>query len=359
MSSTSTGGCSNLAVLSHWPLARRAAQLVVVPVLDFDMSSVKVAAQAGAGGILLLGNATPPTNLKAQLSTAFASTAPGLGPLVMADEEGGGVQRLMGAVASMPWARDMAETMTPQQVQALAADVGRAMLQLGVDVDLAPVLDLDAGAGPNETDADGSRSFSASASTATRYGIAFMRGLQSAGVLPVLKHFPGLGGSTGNTDYGTASTPPLATLESGGLTPFRAAIAAGAPAVMVSNAAIPGLTDMPASVSPQALGGLLRHDLGFGGLVLTDSLSAGAITQAGLDVPTAAVAAIKSGADLVLFGSTLTPAQTLLLKPQNLASTINAITDALVAATQAGTINVQQLDTAVDQVLAAKHANLC
>jgi beta-N-acetylhexosaminidase len=345
-------------VLSGWPVASRAAQLVAVPVLNFDQASVRVAAEGGAGAILFLGGASPPADLAGQLRASFAS-AGGLAPLVMADQEGGGVQRLDGAVPSMPWPRVMAQTMTPQQVQTLTAQVGASMLQLGVSVNLAPVLDLDAGPGPSATDPDGLRSFSADPSTAARYGVAFMHGMQSSGVVPVIKHFPGLGGSSGNTDYGPAATLPLATLRTSGLLPFQAAIAAGAQAVMVANATVPGLTGLPASLSPAAINGLLRHDLGFGGLVLTDSLSAGAISQAGYRLPQAAVAAVSAGADLILFGSTLTPAETVLLSPANVAATTTSLVNAIVAATAKGTIPVARLNAAVSHVLAVKHANLC
>jgi len=276
----------------------------------------------------------------------------------MADEEGGGVQRLEGPIPSFPSARDMAATMSAAQVDTLAVSVGKQMRQLGVDVDLAPVLDLDAGPGPSATDADGSRSFSAVPSVATRYGVAFMQGLQEAGVIPVLKHFPGLGGASANTDYGAAETPSLATLDSEGLVPFKAAIAAGAPAVMVANATVPGLTDLPASLSPEAIG-LLRQSLNFQGLVLTDSLSAGAITQAGYDLPSAAVAAIEAGADMVLFGSTLTTAQTLLLSPQNVGTSISEIVGAIATATTSGALPVSRLIDATEQVLAASHTDLC
>lgn len=355
----STGACSNLTVVSTWPVARRAAQLVVAPTLNFDMSTVQIAASSGVGGILFLGDEAPPTNLATQLQTAFASPGPGTAPLVMADEEGGGVQRLQPAVPSLPWARDMAQTMSPAQVEAQAAAAGRSMRQLDVDVDLAPVLDLDGGSGPSATDADGSRSFSTVPSITSQYGIAFMQGLQSAGVLPVLKHFPGLGEASGNTDYGAAATQPIATLDAAGLQPFQAAIAAGAPAVMISNATVPGLTGLPASLSSNAIDGLLRHTLGFDGLVLTDSLSAAAISQAGYDLPDASVAAIEAGADMVLFGSTLKSEQTLLLSPQSVSESVNQIIDAIVSATNTGSLPVDRLDDAVEHVMAAKGANLC
>jgi beta-N-acetylhexosaminidase len=183
--------------------------------------------------------------------------------------------------------------------------------------------------------------------------------MQAGGIVPVVKHFPGLGDASGNTDYGPATTQPLAALRAAGLVPFQAAIAAGAPAVMIANAAVPGLTNLPASLSPAVVNGLLRHDLGFDGLVLTDSLSAGAISQSGYQLPQAAVAAIGAGADMILFGSTLTPADVALLSPGNVSATINQIVGAIVAATASGAISTARLNAAVLHVLAVKHVQLC
>ena len=90
------------------------------------------------------------------------------------------------------------------------------------------MLDLDGAPGPNSVDADGTRSFSPTGSVATADGLAFARGLLSAGVLPVLKHFPGLGGATGNTDLGPAATKPYVGVGTSGVKPFAAAIRAGA-----------------------------------------------------------------------------------------------------------------------------------
>jgi beta-N-acetylhexosaminidase len=233
------------------------------------------------------------------------------------------------------------------------------MRQLGVSVDLAPVVDLDDRPGPSATNPDGLRSFSAVPGIAASYGLAFVKGLRSAGIVPVVKHFPGLGGASGNTDYSLASTVPFAQLQVAGLVPFRAAIAAGVPAIMVSNAAVPGLTDLPASLSPAAIDGLLRHTLGFEGLVLTDSLSAGAVAQAGYQLPEASAAAIEAGADMILFGSTLTPTETVLLSPQNVATSIRQIVEAIVSATAAGSLPIDRLNNAVEHVLAAKDVNLC
>jgi beta-N-acetylhexosaminidase len=328
-------------------------------VLNFDMTTVTAAAKSGTGGLLLLGSAAPPTNLRSQLSDALAAGQHTVPPMVMADEEGGGIQRLGGLVAYVPWPRDMAGTLTPTRIGALAEEVGQQMRSLGVTVDLAPVLDVDGGAGPDISDPDGQRSFSPEPSEAARDGVAFMHGLQEGGVLPVVKHFPGLGGSSANTDYRLASTLPIANLERDGLLPFRAAIGAGASAVMVANATVPGLTDLPATLSSEVIDGLLRHDLGFAGLVLTDSLSAGAISQAGFSLPNAAVAAIRAGADMILFGSTLTPAQTALLTPAGVTETVHQIVSAISQDTTNGTLPLQRLDAADLHILQAQHVNLC
>lgn len=338
-----------------WSLQEKAAQLVVAPTLGFDAAALRPVLATGVGGVLMLGNAVPP-NLRAEVSAAQRTASVPL--LVMADQEGGGIQRLGAAVTSMPWPREMAASMTPAQVEAAAARLGRQMHTLGVNVDLAPVLDVDARPGPSSSNPDGKRSFSGNPAVAASYGTAFVRGL-AGHVLAVAKHFPGLGGSTGNTDYGAGQTVPLSRLEQQALPVFAAAISAGVPAVMVANAGVPGLGPTPASLSSSVINGLLRQGLGFSGLVVTDSLSAGAITAAGYDVPHASVAAVRAGADMVLFGSTLTSQQTALLAPHQVAGTVNDIVRQLVAAVHDGSLPQSRLDAAAAAVAQAKTRDLC
>lgn len=338
-----------------WSLQEKAAQLVVAPTLGFDAAALRPVLATGVGGVLMLGNAVPP-NLRAEVSAAQRTASVPL--LVMADQEGGGIQRLGAAVTSMPWPREMAASMTPAQVEAAAARLGRQMHTLGVNVDLAPVLDVDARPGPSSSNPDGKRSFSGNPAVAASYGTAFVRGL-AGHVLAVAKHFPGLGGSTGNTDYGAGQTVPLSQLEQQALPVFAAAISAGVPAVMVANAGVPGLGPTPASLSSSVINGLLRQRLGFSGLVVTDSLSAGAITAAGYDVPHASVAAVRAGADMVLFGSTLTSQQTALLAPHQVAGTVNDIVRQLVAAVHDGSLPQSRLDAAAAAVAQAKTRDLC
>jgi beta-N-acetylhexosaminidase len=333
--------------VASWTLSRVAAQLVAVPVAETDVAAAAPLVSAGVGGLVLFGDAAPPT-LGADLHQLDALARRGIRPAVMADEEGGGVQRLANAVGSMPWARTMAETMTPVQVQQLAATVGRRMRAVGVTMDLAPVLDVDARPGPSASDADGARSFSANPTTATNYGLAFARGLLQSGVTPVVKHFPGLGHATYNTDLGPAYIPPLDQLRGDDLIPFERAIHAGMPAVMVSHAIIPGLTTGPASLSTAVVTGLLRNQLGFHGLVVTDSLSALAVSHAGYSVTQAAVRAVAAGDDLLLYGPTSYPIQV-----------GEQIVSALATAVRSGQLSRGELDRAAVRVLAVKHLRAC
>lgn len=354
LATTTTSSCTDLSVIESWSVARRAAQLLVVPILDANPAAVQVATSAQAGGMLLLGSAPPASSLAAATRPAVADHI-----FVMTDEEGGGVQRLVPDVESLPWARQMAASLTPAAVGQLAQRLGHQMIGLGVGVDLAPVLDLDGGPSLSAKDPDGPRSFSTDPHTAATYGLAFAGGLAKAGVLAVAKHFPGLGGASGNTDYGPASTPPITQLDAQGLVPFEDAVAAGIKAVMISNATVPGLTAQPSSVSKAVITGLLEGRLHFGGLVLTDSLSAGALSAAGYSIASASSAAIEAGADMVLFGSTLTAADAAQLAPGPLAAETHAIIAALSQALGNGNLAKSRFDDAVLHVVEAKGVDLC
>jgi beta-N-acetylhexosaminidase len=340
-------GCSVAGLLGTWSLERRAAQLVVVPVEENDVLSARPLVAEGVGGIILFGSDAPPT-LPANLAVLQRSAPRGLPALVMTDEEGGGVQRLANLAGNLPWPRTMAATLTVAQTRALAERIARGMRAAGVTMDLAPVLDLSDGPGPDAAHPDGARSFSINASITTAYGLAFAEGMLEGGVIPVVKHFPGLGQASYNSDFGPSSDPPLPVLKAAALRPFETAITAGAPAVMVGNVSVPGLTSrLPAALSTAAITGLLRDQLGFRGLVLTDSLSALAVQDAGYSVPQAAARAIAAGADMVLFNTS------------DPGATAHAIIADIAAAVTSHRMPVSRLDDAVQHVLAAKNISVC
>jgi beta-N-acetylhexosaminidase len=341
--STPTPAC----VAATWSLDRKAAELIAVPAEEDDPAAVAPVVAAGAGAVVIYGTAAP-ANLATQLASLRAGAADGVAPLVMVDEEGGQIQRLRNVVGPQPAPRDLAQTRSPQAIGLTAAALGQSLHALGIQVDLAPVLDLDAGPGPDDAHAVGSRSFSADPAVTSTDGVAFMQGLAAGGVLPVVKGFPGGGTATANADYGVAVTQPFAALEArGDLEPFSTAIRAGAPAVMVANEIVPGLTESPATLSPQVITGLLRGQLGFQGLVLTDSLSAATVAHAGYAVPEAAVAAIGAGADLILYTAV------------NPNATFLEVVARLVAAVTSGQLPAQRLDDALAHVLRAKGYSGC
>jgi beta-N-acetylhexosaminidase len=340
--------CTTAGVLATWSVARLAEQTVVIPIGEDNVSAITAEVAAGAGGIILFGSRAP-TNLGSSLKRLTGHAPDGIAPFVMTDEEGGVVQRMANLVGDMPSARQMAATMSAAQIERLARDVGQRMKANGITMDLAPVLDLDGRPGPSATNPDGTRSFSPTEKVAEADGLAFARGLRAAGVVPVVKHFPGLGGASGNTDSVAAKTLPWSTLQADGLRPFAAAVTAGLPAVMMSNASVPGLTTLPASLSPTATTTVLREQLHFSGLIITDSLSATAIRAAGYMVQTASVQALGAGADMVLFNATAS----------TVASLTRQVVQAITSAVQAGTLSRSRLENAVLHILAAKNVTLC
>ena len=340
--------CTTAGVLATWTLTRLAQQTIVVPVEESNVLLVRAEVAAGAGGVILFG-ASAPANLGASLQALNAVAPDGIKPFIMTDEEGGVVQRMANLVGSVPSPRQMGATMSPTQIQQLAVGLAQRMRANGITMDLAPVLDVDGGVGPNNVDADGTRSFSVNATVASNDGVAFAQGLVAGGITPVVKHFPGLGGTYGNTDVTAAATPSWSILQSNGLLPFQAAVAAHVPAVMIANARVPGLTTLPASLSPEVITGVLRGRLGFQGLVITDSLSAVSISSAGYSVPQATVASLRAGADMVLYTAAAS----------QVAPLTNATVAAIVAAVEAGTLDRSLLESAVGRVLAAKAVSLC
>lgn len=342
VATTTTHPCASSIDVGSWSPERLASQMLA---LSSDMGSISANSEAvndGVGGVVLMGAASSPA-LKSQLSALVAHAPGGVAPLVMADEEGGGIQVLSKLVGSMPWPRTMAGSMSTDQVEALAYRIGKGMRSLGVDVDLAPVVGLDSSPGPSRTNPVGMRSFSSNPATATEYARAFEGGLERAGVIPVLKHFPGLGGSSGNTDFMPAHTLSYSVLLHTGMIPFED-LGPGAKAVMVSNAVVPGLTSgVPASLSPRAIS-VLREQVGFRGLIMTDSLETVSIASYQPDLPEAVVEAVKAGVDMVMLAST----------NPNQVPTFLAARSALEKAITSGSLSVSSVDSSITRILEAK-----
>ncbi|CAM3411959.1 glycoside hydrolase family 3 N-terminal domain-containing protein [Mycolicibacterium frederiksbergense] len=310
------------------------AQLLMVGVSDAADARAVVTDQH-VGGIMI-GSWTDKSMLGAPLAEIAANAGP-LSLAVSVDEEGGRVSRLAGVIGSQPSARELAQTKTPDEVYGIALERGRAMRGLGITVDFAPVVDL-----TQQSAAIGDRSFGDDPETVTEYAGAYARGLRDAGVLPVLKHFPGHGRAAGDSHTGAVSTPPLADLQNDDLVPYRTLTQQPPVAVMVGHMQVPGLTGgEQASLSPAAYN-LLRTEFGFGGLVYTDDLSSMAAINQQYGVAAAVLKSLQAGADVALWITT---------------AEVPAVLDRLEQAVAAGELSPGAVDASVQRVAAAKGPN--
>ena len=290
------------------------ASLVARPLLrafagSMPPDEVLDAIRAGdAAGVALYRslNVRSPAQLRALAMAVQRAALQGGQPtaIVAIDQEGG---QLMGVgPPATPFAGNMAlaATGSVELARRVAEAMGQELAAMGCNVSWAPDLDL---ATLPTSPAVGARSFGDDPDLAARMGAATVEGLQSAGVAAAAKHFPGSGETLADPHHGLPVVGlDQATLEARELVPFRAAVAAGVRLVMVSHAAYPGLEagggggPRPALRSPAILRDLLREEMGFGGVVVTDALDMAAVDQT--DVAGAAIAAIEAGVDLLLAG---------------------------------------------------------
>lgn len=226
-------------------------------------------------------------------------------PLVLIDQEGGRVDRLRSLRGRSPAPRELARR-GRAAVRAFAEETAAALRGLGVNFNCAPVLDLDEG---RESNGIGDRSFGSDPGEVAGLALELLQAHEREGVATSLKHFPGLGRTGADThDVRPTVRATRAELLDRDAVPFRLLLDA-APSVMVSHAAFPGLTgdERPASCSEAVVTGLLRRDLGYRGLCVTDDLEMGAVKD--WSPAERAVAAVEAGQDLLLYCSSLEQAR--------------------------------------------------
>jgi beta-N-acetylhexosaminidase len=316
----------------------RLAQRLMVGV---DAADPRAAAEnvraTQVGGIFLGGNATALLTDQALRGVKAMTRIP---LAVAVDDEGGRVQRIDDLDGELPSARSMARTLTPEQVRGLGEKRGRAQLARGITMNLAPTVDV-----TGRSAAIGDRSFGDDPDTVSRYAAAFVEGQRATGVYTVLKHFPGHGRADGDSHKGRVTTPALDDLRADDLRPYATLLGSGGPladgrtGVLVGHLDVPGLTtDLPSSLTPEVYA-LLRGEIGFDGLVLTDDLGAmDAITDE-FTLPEAVERALAAGADMALWSS---------------GGRITPVLDHLEQAQSAGRLDPAATDTAVTRVLRAK-----
>ncbi|HEU4807586.1 MAG TPA: glycoside hydrolase family 3 N-terminal domain-containing protein, partial [Homoserinimonas sp.] len=222
--------------------------------------------------------------------------------VIAIDEEGGDVTRIFYDVGSpYPGNAILGRMDDLAYTEAVAVSVGQQLRQAGCTMTFAP--DVDVNSNPSNP-VIGVRSFGADPALVARHGAAWVRGLQSTGIAVSAKHFPGHGDTAQDSHLALPVVDiPLETLMVRELAPFRAAIAAGAASIMTSHILLPQIDpDAPATLSSRILQGLLRGELGYEGVIVSDALDmAGASAVTG--IPEAAVRAIGAGCDLLCIGT--------------------------------------------------------
>ncbi len=285
-----------------WSLAEKIGQLFMV---GFEGTAVTPELATwmetyGWGGVILFGrNVETPAQLHRLIHGLQTGWRRGAMPLLIAiDQEGGRVARLKAPFTAFPSAARMGQTASEPLAYEVGQALGRELRAVGINMDMAPVLDVLTN--PANT-VIGDRAFGPDPQGVARLGLAFMRGLHTAGILAVAKHFPG----HGDTWLDSHVALPLseradAQLRACELLPFQEAVAAGLQAIMTAHVIFKAWDpDHPATVSSSILRGILRAELGFPGVIVSDDLGMAAVsdTMPWEEIP---LRAIRAGVDLLL-----------------------------------------------------------
>ena len=254
------------------------------------------------------------------------------------DEEGGSVSRVAGAglAENVGDMSEIGSTCDPEKAKEVGTTIGTYLSQSGFNVDFAPVADVVSA----ENAVIGNRSFGSDPNVVGTMVAAEVQGLQESGVSACLKHFPGIGDTTTDThDEKTVSEKTLEDMQQNDLPAFQAGIDAGADFVMVSHMSLPNVVgdDTPCSLSGTVISDLLRNQLGYDGIVITDALDMSAITDS-YSSAEAAVKAIEAGADM-------------LLMPENFEEAYQGVLEAV----QNGTISEERINESLKRIYRVKY----
>jgi beta-N-acetylhexosaminidase len=286
-------------------LREQAAQLVMTGISANGMTSSQrpIVQKQKPGGILLLGSGGSLSHTRtAMAATTTAATVKGIRPLIAADQEGGQIQRLKGSGFDRIPAATVQGTWSSSKLTAEAEGWGDQLKEAGVNVDLAPVADVVPSSVKERNAPIGSldREYGNTPGEAGPPVEAFVTGMQKAGVMTSVKHFPGLGRVRGNTDFSSGVVDNVTERGDADLQPFADGIKAGADMVMISTATYTKIDPKNRAVfSPTVIQGMVRGDLKFQGVVITDDVGAAAEVA---EVPAGqrATRFVAAGGDIVI-----------------------------------------------------------
>ena len=253
------------------------------------------------GGVILFARNIEDSNQMIDLTRALQENNNNLPLFISIDEEGGRVSRLPDDVEKFPSAFTIGLINDQQTAYENGKEIGYTLKRLGINLDYAPVLDIYS----NENNTViGYRAFSTEESIVSTMGIATMEGIEDADIIPVVKHFPGHGDTEVDSHYGLPIVyKTLEELRNFEFIPFVKAIESGCDVIMVSHIILNEVDSInPASLSKIVISDLLRKDMGFDKVVITDDMSMGAITSI-MSIEEACIKSIEAGCDILLLGN--------------------------------------------------------
>ncbi|WP_341302672.1 beta-N-acetylhexosaminidase [Lysinibacillus sp. FSL H8-0500] len=296
--------------------------------------------QLKVGGLIFYANnlATPEQTVGLINAIKAENEANRFPLFIGTDQEGGNVTRLPGNVRNFPTNKKIGEINQPQFSYEIGQLLAEQLKAFGFNLDFAPVLDVNSN--PNNP-IIGDRAFASHPDIVSELGIQTMKGLASQQIIPVIKHFPGHGDTTVDSHLELPKvTKSLADLQQLELIPFKAAIEKGADVVMVAHILLPAIdAQYPSSMSREIITGILRNELGFDGVVMTDDMTMKAITNH-FEIGQAAVDAIKAGNDIVLIAHEY--------------ANVEAAVGAIKAAVSNGELTEERIDESVRRIMQLK-----
>jgi beta-N-acetylhexosaminidase len=308
--------CLMPATADGQSLEQMAGQMIVVGFAgdgadDKSVVALRLEIAAGLlGGVMYLKPNVASLGAVREMNVAFRAASAALPPFLTLDQEGGAVERLTSSVGfrEIPNAETIAASNPPSAAEAIYARMARGIADVGFTVNFGPVVDLNANP-RNQIIAKYGRAFSSDPATVVAYAEAFVDAHHDAGLLTALKHFPGHGSSTGDSHEGFVDiTRSWSEAE---LEPYRELIAAhAADMVMVGHLYhadySSGEAQLPSSLSPEWVTGVLREDLGYDGVVISDDLEMGAIREH-FSLRETVLRSVRAGVDVLLFSNTAKP----------------------------------------------------
>ena len=290
------------AQIKAMSLEEKVGQLVMVGINGYenDTNSTQLIRNYHVGGFVLLQQNVKNANQMLSLINSLKETnSDNQIPLFLAiDEEGGRVSRMPDEFMKIPASQRIGELNNSGLAYQLGSIMGEELISFGLNMNFAPVLDVNSNP---KNPVIGDRSFGNQPSLVKKLGVQTMKGLQSQNIISVVKHFPGHGDTSVDSHIGLPTVNhDIDRLKSLELLPFAAAIENNVDAIMMAHILLPKIDpDNPASFSPKIISELLRNDMKFNGVMITDDITMGAVVN-NYNISEVAVKSIKAGSDIVL-----------------------------------------------------------